>query len=65
VAHALMWKLKKGLVDLFYEHGAAHFQIARTYRYLDSLDPSAKALLGAVKMHLDPQARMNPGSLGF
>jgi FAD/FMN-containing dehydrogenase len=64
-AHALMWKLKKGLVDLFFEHGAAHFQIARTYRYLESLDPAAKALLGALKSHLDPHHRMNPGSLGL
>jgi FAD/FMN-containing dehydrogenase len=64
-AHALMWKLKKGLVDLFYEHGAAHFQIARTYRYFDSLDPAAKALLQSIKAHLDPLQRMNPGSLGL
>jgi FAD/FMN-containing dehydrogenase len=64
-AHALMSKLKKGLVDLFFEHGAAHFQIARTYRYLDSLDPAAKALLGALKLHLDPQHRLNPGALGL
>lgn len=64
-AHALMWKLKKGLVDLFFEHGAGHFQIARTYRYLDSLDPAARALLGGLKRQLDPENRMNPGALGL
>lgn len=64
-ARALMWKLKKGLVDLFFEHGAGHFQIARTYRYLDSLDPAARALLGGLKRQLDPENRMNPGALGL
>lgn len=64
-AHALMRKLKKALVDLFYEHGAAHFQIARTYRYLDSLDPAARRLLEEIKAHLDPDSQMNPGVLGI
>ncbi|WP_430443769.1 FAD-binding oxidoreductase [Sphingorhabdus contaminans] len=64
-ARELMWKLKKGLVDLFFQHEAAHFQIARTYRFLESLDPSAQALLKAVKAHLDPNGRMNPGALGI
>ncbi len=64
-AHAMMWTLKKGLVDLFHDHGAVHFQIARTYRYQDSLDPAAQALLGAIKTHLDPLHQMNPGSLGL
>lgn len=64
-AHALMWKLKKGLVDLFFEHGAGHFQIARTYRYMDSLDPAARALLSGLKRQLDPENRMNPGALGL
>ncbi len=64
-ANALMWTLKKGLVDLFHDHGAAHFQIARTYRYQDSLDPAAKALVQALKDHLDPDAQMNPGALGL
>ena len=64
-AHALMMKLKFGLVDLFYEHGAAHFQIARTYRYRESLDPAALALLRSIKAQVDPKSLMNPGSLGL
>ncbi len=57
--------LKTRLVDLFYEHGATHFQIGRTYRYRDSLEPAADALLLAVKAQVDPKGLMNPGSLGL
>ena len=64
-AQALMMTLKFGLVDLFFEHGASHLQIARTYRYLDSLDPEAKSLVQALKVHVDPRGQMNPGALGL
>ena len=57
--------IKQALVDLFFEYGAAHLQIGRAYRYADSLDPAAAALLGAVKAHLDPGSRMNSGVLGI
>ena len=57
--------IKQALVDLFFEYGAAHLQIGRAYRYADSLDPAASALLGAVKAHLDPGSRMNNGVLGI
>ena len=64
-ARALTEKLKKALVDLFYDHGAAHTQIGRTYRYRDSLDPAADTLLQDLKNSLDPKGLMNPGSLGL
>ena len=64
-AWALTQKLKKAIVDLLYDHGSAHFQIGRTYRYRDSLDPTADALLKAVKQQVDPRGLMNPGSLGL
>lgn len=63
------WELAKSLkariVDIFFEHGAAHFQIGRTYRYRDSLEPRADALLQAIKREVDPRGLMNPGSLGL
>jgi FAD/FMN-containing dehydrogenase len=58
-------ELKTRLVDLLFEHGATHFQIGRTYRYRESLDPAADALLVSVKAQLDPKGLMNPGSLGL
>lgn len=68
-SNAPAWKavqaIKLRIVNLFYEHGASHFQIGRTYRYRDSLDPRADALLLAIKRELDPDGRMNPGSLGL
>lgn len=64
-ARALAHDLKAAIVDIFFDHGAAHFQIGRAYRYRDSLDPAADALLSAVKAHLDPAHRMNPGVLGL
>jgi len=64
-AWALCQDIKRAIVDIFFDHGAAHFQIGRTYRYRDSLDPAADALLLAVKRQLDPDGRMNPGVLGL
>ena len=62
---AFVLELKKAIVDLFYENGAVHFQIGRTYRYRDSLEPAADALLQAIKKQVDPDGLMNPGSLGL
>lgn len=64
-AWAFTQKMKQALVDLFHAHDAAHLQIGRTYRYRDSLDPSASALLHDLKKSLDPKGLMNPGSLGL
>lgn len=64
-AWKLTQKLKQALVDLFHDQGAAHLQIAKTYRYRDSLDPAADALLQDLKKAVDPKGLMNPGSLGL
>lgn len=64
-AWALTQAIKARLVDLFHEHGAAHFQIGRTYRYRDSLTPRADQLLQSIKREVDPRGLMNPGSLGL
>ncbi len=64
-AWALTQSLKKAIVQIFFEHDAAHFQIGRTYKYRESLEPRADALLKAAKAELDPRGLMNPGSLGL
>ncbi|QYU67161.1 hypothetical protein J4558_19725 [Leptolyngbya sp. 15MV] len=64
-ARAMTRELKQAIVDIFHAHEAVHFQIGRTYRYRDSLDPRADALLSAIKRDVDPRGLMNPGSLGL
>jgi len=64
-AWAIAQKLKQALVDLFYEQGASHLQIGKTYRYRDSLAPAADNLLQDLKKSVDPKGLMNPGSLGL
>ncbi|MDO9487839.1 MAG: FAD-binding oxidoreductase, partial [Sphingomonadaceae bacterium] len=64
-ARALVDDLRHGVIDIFQREGAAHLQIGRTYPYLDGLDPRARALVGALKDHLDPHHRISPGNLGI
>ena len=59
-------KLRDGLRDIFFEHGACHLQIGRYYPYREAMNNDGLwNLLEAVKSHLDPDRLMNPGSLGL
>lgn len=58
-------ELRARLIRTFHESGAAHLQIGKRYPYLDGLDPGARALLEAIKDHVDPHRLTNPGSLGL
>jgi len=64
-AAALVERLKLGLIALFAQHDAAHFQIGRAYPYAQRLQAPALALMQALKAALDPQQLMNPGALGL
>lgn len=64
-ARACADEVKKAIIALYQEHGAAHFQIGRAYPYADRLDPRALDLLRAIKRDLDPAGLMNPGALGL
>jgi FAD/FMN-containing dehydrogenase len=64
-ARALVEQLRLAVIDLFGAMDGIHFQIGRTYPLLGRSDPAARALLGAVKDHLDPRGLMNPGALGL
>jgi FAD/FMN-containing dehydrogenase len=64
-ARALVHRVRGELVDLFAARGAASNQIARTYRYYDSLEPATARMLESLKSALDPDRRLNPGALGL
>lgn len=58
-------QLKRDIIALYQEYGAAHFQLGRAYPYQPRLSAQASALIGGIKAMLDPQGIMNPGALGF
>ena len=64
-ARALVDSLRAKVITIFGEQGGMHFQIGRTYPLKDRSDPRAWDLLEAMKTHLDPDSRMNPGALGL
>ena len=62
---ALVAELRAGLCGILDDHGATHLQLGRYYEYATVLEPGALRALMALKQALDPQARLNPGSLGL
>lgn len=64
-ARAQVSRLKQALADLFRDAGAVHLQVAKAYHYDDALEQPSLALVRAMKDHLDPNRRMNPGALGL
>ena len=64
-AAAAVLRLREDLAVAFMEQGAVSFQLGKFYRYQEGLEPSAQWLLRQLKQLVDPQGRMNPGSLGL
>ncbi len=64
-ATAMVEKARQFVLDTFSAHGAAHFQIGRTYPYKAGRDPNAFALLETIKASLDENGIVNPGALGL
>ncbi|MEM9600740.1 MAG: FAD-linked oxidase C-terminal domain-containing protein, partial [Pseudomonadota bacterium] len=64
-ATALVERLRKDVIEIFTQHSGAHFQIGRTYPYKEGRQVEAWALLKAIKSIVDPEGRVNPGSLGL
>lgn len=58
-------RLRAALAAMFVHEGAATFQIGKFYPYQQGLEPSAAGFLARIKALVDPQGRMNPGSLGL
>ena len=64
-ATAIVTKCRHAVIDIAARYGCGHFQIGRAYPYRASRDDASVALLDAIKAALDPQAKLNPGGLGF
>jgi FAD/FMN-containing dehydrogenase len=64
-ANAVVDEARKRVARIFLDHGAAHFQIGKTYLYREGRDAAAYALLRSIKAALDPEGRINPGALGL
>ncbi len=58
-------KLREELIDLFCQLGGIHMQIGKAYPYREGLRPESWRLVSAVKDIVDPEHRVNPGSLGL
>ena len=58
-------RLKSEIADLMHTHGAAHFQIGRTYAYARGRNAASLLLLRAVKTAMDPHYILSPGALGL
>ena len=65
VARELVEEIKSAMIDLLYEHGAAHIQIGKQYPYLRGRDETTTAFLKGIKAQLDPDNIINPGALGL
>lgn len=57
--------LRRKLTSLFREQGAVHFQIGKAYQYLEGIEAPNVQLIKAIKQVVDPDNRINPGSLGL
>jgi FAD/FMN-containing dehydrogenase len=64
-ARAFAKELRFALRDFFYDEGAVHVQLAKFYRYQETLAPETKRLVGELKQMLDPDRRFNRGNLGL
>jgi len=58
-------RIRQELARTLMEHGAVSFQLGKFYLYQEGLEPTAAKFLRQIKSLVDPDGRMNPGSLGL
>ena len=64
-ATAVVEQARQNILDIFTEFGAAHFQIGRSYPYVDNMSAETRGVLEGIKTLLDPDGLVNAGSLGL
>ena len=64
-AQAMTAEIRAQIIDLFCEVGGIHMQIGKSYPYRDGLRPESWRVVEALKDAVDPNRRVNPGSLGL
>lgn len=64
-ARDVVRRLRGELREVFARYGAVHAQVGRFYGLTERMDAGSRELLERVKRALDPEGRMNPGSLGL
>jgi len=64
-ATALVREARQGVIDICTQMGCGHFQIGRSYAYLETRDAASLQLIKALKATLDPGDALNPGGLGL
>lgn len=64
-ARRAVLEMRAGLAKVMDDLGGVHFQIGKYYDFEGRTSPEAYGLLRSIKQVVDPDARMNPGSLGL
>jgi hypothetical protein len=64
-ARALVEEMRRKLIELFAQLGAASNQLGKSYPYHGSLRPESARFVAALKRTIDPPGLMNPGALGL
>lgn len=64
-ARAFVTKLREQLIAIFTRHHATHHQIGKSYPYREQREATTWALVEAIKEHVDPDGRINPGCIGL
>lgn len=58
-------RIRRELIELFQDVGGIHMQIGKSYPYREGLRAESWRLVEALKTAVDPERRVNPGSLGL
>ena len=64
-ARGEVMRLRASVIRVFGEMGALHLQIGRSYPFQAGIKDEPKAVIHGLKRLLDPEGRINPGSLGL